>query len=98
MDNEIKQLIEERNALDTLITEKTKAAKEKAIETCKKLIKDFELTSRDLGLSHPVRKLKRLKPKYVGPNGESWAGRGRVPVWMKKALEEGKTLEDFKVS
>ncbi len=97
MDDDIKQLIEKRDALNDLITEKTKAAKVRAIETCKKLIEDFGLTSRDLGLIHPPRKMKRLKPKYVGPDGQFWAGRGRVPVWMKKAIEEGKSPEDFRV-
>jgi len=97
LDDDIKQLIEERDALNNLITEKTKAAKERAIETCKKLIKDFDLTPRDIGITTLSRRMKKLKPKYVGPDGQPWAGRGRVPVWMKKAIEEGKSPEDFRV-
>ena len=37
-------------------------------------------------------------PKYMGPNGQTWAGRGRKPVWLQEAELEGKTAEDFKIS
>jgi hypothetical protein len=33
--------------------------------------------------------------KYRGPDGETWAGRGATPRWLKAALEEGKKIEDF---
>ena len=34
-------------------------------------------------------------PKYRGPNGEEWSGRGPSPRWMKPFLAKGKTKEDF---
>ena len=34
-------------------------------------------------------------PKYRGPNGEEWSGRGPAPRWMKPYLTKGKTKEDF---
>ncbi|MGA7327596.1 MAG: H-NS histone family protein [Rhodomicrobium sp.] len=34
-------------------------------------------------------------PKYRGPNGEEWSGRGPSPRWMKPLLAKGKTKEDF---
>jgi len=37
----------------------------------------------------------KVPPKYRGPNGETWAGRGGTPVWMKEALKNGKNREDF---
>src|SRR5215475_3301558 len=36
-----------------------------------------------------------VAPKYRGPNGETWAGRGAMPRWMAAAIKEGKTREDF---
>lgn len=38
-------------------------------------------------------------PKYVHPENPAitWTGRGRQPNWIKDALNEGKSLEDFRI-
>jgi DNA-binding protein H-NS len=41
-----------------------------------------------------ARRRKAL-PKYRGPNGETWAGRGARPRWLNSVIEDGKKLEDF---
>ena len=38
---------------------------------------------------------KKVAPKYRGPDGETWAGRGATPRWLVAAIKEGKKLEDF---
>lgn len=52
------------------------------------------------GLSKGTRRQTRhargpQPPKYRGPNGEEWSGRGPAPRWMKPHLAKGKTKEDF---
>jgi len=37
-------------------------------------------------------------PKYKGPNGELWSGRGQPPKWMKPLLASGKKKEDFLIT
>ena len=37
-------------------------------------------------------------PKYRGPNGEEWSGRGPAPRWMKPFLAQGKTKADFLIN
>jgi DNA-binding protein H-NS len=37
-------------------------------------------------------------PKYKGPHGELWSGRGQPPKWMKPLLASGKKKEDFLIS
>jgi DNA-binding protein H-NS len=37
----------------------------------------------------------RVPPKYRGPSGESWAGRGAKPRWLVAAIKGGKKLDDF---
>jgi DNA-binding protein H-NS len=37
----------------------------------------------------------KVPPKYRGPEGELWAGRGATPRWMKEAVKSGKKAEDF---
>jgi DNA-binding protein H-NS len=43
-----------------------------------------------------VPKGYKAKPKYRGPQGETWAGRGAVPRWMRAAMKAtGKKREAF---
>ncbi len=35
--------------------------------------------------------------KYRGPNGEEWAGRGRMPKWLAALEAEGRGREEFLV-
>jgi DNA-binding protein H-NS len=38
---------------------------------------------------------RKVAPKYRGPSGETWAGRGARPRWLVAAIKEGQKLEDF---
>jgi DNA-binding protein H-NS len=42
-----------------------------------------------------VLKGKKVAPKYRGPDGDTWAGRGATPRWLKAAIRGGKKLGDF---
>lgn len=38
-----------------------------------------------------------VAPKYRGPNGESWSGRGLTPRWLTALLAQGKSKDDFAI-
>jgi DNA-binding protein H-NS len=38
---------------------------------------------------------RKVLPKYRGPSGETWAGRGARPRWLVGAMKEGKKLDAF---
>jgi DNA-binding protein H-NS len=38
---------------------------------------------------------KKVPPKYRGPSGETWAGRGARPRWLVAAIKGGQKLDDF---
>ena len=38
---------------------------------------------------------RKVPPKYRGPSGETWAGRGARPRWLVDAIKGGKKLDDF---
>jgi DNA-binding protein H-NS len=40
----------------------------------------------------------KVAPKYKGPRGEKWSGRGKTPRWLIAAISEGKQLNDFLIS
>jgi DNA-binding protein H-NS len=42
-----------------------------------------------------ILKGRKVPPKYRGPSGETWAGRGARPRWLVAAIEGGKKLDHF---
>ena len=38
---------------------------------------------------------RKVPPKYRGPKGETWAGRGARPRWLVAVIKGGKKLDDF---
>ncbi|MGA1018470.1 MAG: H-NS family nucleoid-associated regulatory protein [Phycisphaerales bacterium] len=37
-----------------------------------------------------------MAPKYRDPeSGTTWSGRGRTPLWMVAAIEQGRTRDEF---
>jgi DNA-binding protein H-NS len=44
-----------------------------------------------------TRKTKgnKIAPKYRGPDGSTWCGRGLKPRWLTNEMKQGKKPEDF---
>jgi DNA-binding protein H-NS len=59
--------------------------KDQAIAEVQRLIRDHNLSLKDYQ-SHSMKGVK-LPAKAVGPNGETWAGRGMKPKWMTDASQ-----------
>lgn len=38
---------------------------------------------------------KKVVPKYRGPNGEAWAGRGLTPRWLAELESKGESREQY---
>ena len=80
-------------------------------ETKSKLLSDMRIAAEKAGFNFdelvggnsPAGKRKRsdagvkLSPKYRGPNGETYAGRGPVPKWLKTLERKGANREKFRV-
>lgn len=45
--------------------------------------------------SKPGKKRGKVAPKYRGPKGETWTGRGRAPRWLVALEAQGKKRESF---
>ena len=39
----------------------------------------------------------KIAPKYRGPGGETWAGRGATPRWLSALIKEGHSVEEFAI-
>ena len=40
----------------------------------------------------------KVPPKYRGPGGETWAGRGVKPRWLTALLGDGHSIEEFAIA
>ena len=40
----------------------------------------------------------KVAPKYRGPGGETWAGRGATPRWLTALIKEGHSIEEFAIA
>lgn len=40
---------------------------------------------------------KPVAPKFRGPNGETWSGRGLSPRWLASLVEQGANRDDFAI-
>lgn len=39
-----------------------------------------------------------VAPKYRGPNGETWSGRGLTPKWLSTLIAQGHPKESFAIN
>ena len=53
--------------------------------------------ARVVGGGGSALKGRKVPPKYRGPSGETWAGRGAKPRWLVAAIKGGKKLDDFMI-
>lgn len=44
-----------------------------------------------------VRKPAKIKYRNPADSSQTWTGRGKRPVWLRDALENGAKLEDFEI-
>jgi DNA-binding protein H-NS len=83
--------------------EATNAAREAAIEKLKAIAREHGYSLEELAGTKKPRKSaasgtrKPVAPKYANPSNpsETWTGRGRKPLWVQAALNQGKTLESL---
>src|SRR5262249_19152824 len=83
------------------LTDLRKRVEEMLLEHRAELQKQLEKMDASVGGRRVVRggrsvlKGRKVPPKYRGPSGETWAGRGARPRWLVAAIKGGKKLDDF---
>jgi DNA-binding protein H-NS len=40
---------------------------------------------------------RKVAPKFKGPKGELWSGRGNKPRWLVAEMKKGKKLDSFAI-
>lgn len=93
--NDVKKKIKE--------IEKLRLIEEEQIQDKLKKVSDYMLS---IGLKPndlkalKIRKEPTIKYQYIDENNNqlTWSGRGKIPRWLSKQLEQGKSLDDFLVN
>ncbi|CAK9884933.1 MAG: DNA-binding protein H-NS [Candidatus Erwinia impunctatus] len=96
-------VVNERRETEAAIASEIKEKEEKLTKYRQMLIDDgidiSELTAAETSTtkSRSKRAPRPAKYQYTDENGEtkSWTGQGRTPAVIKKALDSGKTIDDF---
>ena len=100
-------MLTKRSSLDTLSNEALCKLRDEIAEELKSRAESLQREIDQLvGPTSPAniehrggpRKGYKVAPKYKGPHGEKWSGRGRNPRWLTLAMSEGKQLEDFLIN
>jgi DNA-binding protein H-NS len=86
------ELLNEAKALQQQAETVRRAERAAAIAAIKEQMAVHQITL-------PMLKNPTPKPaKYIGPNGEKWAGgAGRRPAWVKAIMVRGADLEQYRV-
>ena len=94
------QLLQGIEALKRQAEERRKKEVAGVVSRIRKAIEFYGLTAADLGLGSGSAKKKAGKAgggavKYSDGAGHSWSGRGPRPGWLREALANGHSLEQF---
>jgi DNA-binding protein H-NS len=89
---DVQSLMDLRKRVDARLLE-CRAEMEKQLQEMDRTIDGARITRGESRVS--VLKGRKVPPKYRGPSGETWAGRGARPRWLVDAMKGGKKLADF---
>ena len=96
-----KEIQEQIAALQKEAEEIRKQEIASVIAEIKAKMAEYGITVDDLGSAARGRGRKRAASgvaKYRDPaTGEQWTGKGRKPGWLAQALEQGRSIDEFKI-
>lgn len=99
----LSELLAQKAALEQQIIEVQREQRAQAIAQVRALMTEYGLSLADLG-SRPAAAPRKgpaggkVAAKFRNAaTGETWSGRGLQPNWLKQALAEGATLDQFRI-
>ena len=90
-------LIDLRNDIDKVLSAKVTAERRELRAKLEKLDQyGRPVRGAKGGRSHPLKGGK-VAPRFRGPEGETWSGRGLRPKWLTALMAQGRKLEEFAI-
>lgn len=97
-----KELQEQIAALQKQAEEARKQEMALVVAEIKAKMAEYGITMEDLGSAVRGKSRSRASSgvaKYRNPaTGEQWTGKGRKPGWLVQALEQGRSMEEFRIT
>jgi DNA-binding protein H-NS len=98
----VQDLIRVRDLAEYKREEKLEDAKQQVLDEMKSKFEQLGLSYDEvMGLNRGRRRRRdsgsTLAPKYRGPTGEEWSGRGFPPLWIREIEEGGGDREDYRI-
>jgi len=87
----VEELMDLRERVEGLLSERHAELQEQL----ERMGRAIAVVSSRGGQGASALKGRKVAPKYRGPSGETWAGRGAKPRWLVAAIKGGKKLDDF---
>lgn len=90
--------------LDAKIDSQKKSAHDANVAKVRELMAELGMTDADLAGRMPrspaaLKSVRaKVEPKYRNSAGLTWSGRGARPNWLRKALDSGFNLDEFKIA
>jgi DNA-binding protein H-NS len=91
------ELIDLRASVDAVLAAKVKGERKSLEAKLQSLSRFGDGTSRNGHRKHALAG-KKIAPKYRGPDGQTWSGRGLKPRWLVEAIKGGKKVESFLIA
>lgn len=91
------ELIDLRASVDAVLSAKVKGER-KALEAKLQSLSRFGDGASGGGRKKHALAGKKVAPKYRGPDGQTWTGRGLKPRWLVEALKGGKKIDAFLIA
>jgi DNA-binding protein H-NS len=93
------QIIRVREMVNQKRLSKIEEAKAQVIEEMRKKFVQLDLDFDELFEMRRGRRGKsQVPPKYRGPDGKEWSGRGNSPFWIREYEEAGGDREDYRIT
>jgi DNA-binding protein H-NS len=90
----VEQLMQLR---DTITAELSRKASDLKNQLARLVGDDRPRRGRPPGSGRKSLRGRKVAPKYRGPGGETWSGRGLKPRWLVAEMKKGKKLESFAI-
>ncbi|MPW23487.1 H-NS histone family protein [Paraburkholderia sp. CNPSo 3157] len=72
--------------------------RERMVAYLRRRMKEFGIEPDDLASAIAEDQLRQKEARYRSATGETWDGKGEIPLWLKKIMSAGQSLEHFAVN
>ena len=91
-------LLVELDKIDSALNAHNKTHRDAGIAEVRLLMTKHGLVMSEISASASAKASKpAAAAKYINARGQTWAGRGKRPTWLRDAISAGQSLDSFRI-